>query len=188
MIVDTVEPDTHPIPSPIGLFLGFSWIAVLAFGGVLPWARFVLVDRRRWLTAEEFTDMLALCQLLPGPNIVNMSVAIGARFHGIQGAFASVLGLLVLPVTIVLLLVSLYGRFSQVPAVQGALTAMAAAAAGLVVAMAIKLAEPMLRRRFWLTGPVLVLTFIGIGLLRWPLWPVIIVMAPLAIAIAWRAR
>ena len=187
-MVETADPETHPDPSPIGLFLGFSWIAVLAFGGVLPWARFVLVERRRWLTPDEFIDMLALCQLLPGPNIVNMSVAIGARFHGARGAIASVLGLLVLPVTIVLLLVSLYARFSEVPAVQGALSAMAAAAAGLVVAMAVKLAEPMLRQRFWLTAPVMALTFIGIGLLRWPLWPVILVVAPLSVAIAWRAR
>jgi chromate transporter len=188
MIVDGGEADAHPVPSPAELFLGFSWIAVLAFGGVLPWARFVLVERRRWLNAEEFTDMLALCQLLPGPNIVNMSVAIGARFHGVRGSVASVFGLLLGPVTIVLLLVSLYARFAAVPAVQGALTAMAAAAAGLVIAMAIKLAEPMLRRRFWIAAPVMLLTFIGIGVLRWPLWPVILVMAPLAIAIAWKTR
>ncbi len=186
--MDAAQSDTQPIPSPADLFLGFSSIAILAFGGVLPWARFVLVERRRWLSPEEFTDMLALCQLLPGPNIVNMSVAIGARFHGARGALASVLGLLVLPVAIVLLLVSLYARYAQVAAVQGALTGMAAAAAGLVVAMAVKLAEPVLRRRFWLAAPVIVLTFVGVGLLRWPLWPVILVMAPLAIAIGWRVR
>jgi chromate transporter len=188
MMIDPADPADVPAPSVAELFLGFSAVAALAFGGVLPWARFVLVERRRWLTPDEFIDMLALCQLLPGPNIINMSVAIGARFQGAVGAIASVLGLLVLPVTVVLLLLSLNARFAAVPAVQGALAGMAAAAAGLVVAMAVKLAEPILRRRFWAAAPIVVLTFIGIGLLRWPLWPVIIVMAPLAATLAWRVR
>jgi len=180
--------DVAAAPTPVGLFLGFMRIAAFSFGGVLPWARFVLVERRRWLSAEEFTDTLALCQLLPGPNIVNMSVAIGARFHGPWGSLAAISGLMLLPIAIVLVLATLYGRYEHVPAVSRALGAMAAAAAGLVVAMAVKLAEPMLRRRFWFTAAFVAATFAAAAVLRLPLWPVILVLAPLAIVAGWRTR
>lgn len=181
-------PGALPVPTVPELFLGFARVAALSFGGVLPWARFVLVERRRWLTSEEFTDTLALCQLLPGPNIVNVSVAVGARFHGPVGSLAAVLGLTTLPVAIVLALATAYARFAEVPAVAGALSGMAAAAAGLVVAMALKMGEPILRQRFRASAPVIAATFAAVALLRWPLWPVILVMAPLAVWAGWRTR
>jgi chromate transporter len=177
-----------PPPSPAALFLGFMRIAALSFGGVLPWARFVLVERRRWLTGDEFTETLALCQLLPGPNIVNMSVAIGARFHGARGSLCAVLGLVLLPLVVVLLLATAYDAFRDVPAVARALNGMAAAAAGLVIAMAAKMAWPMLRRRPWSAAPVMALTFVLVALVRLPLLPVVLIMAPIAVAAAWRVR
>ena len=175
-------------PSLADLFLGFARVAAFAFGGVLPWVRYVVVERRRWLTPDEFTDTLALAQLLPGPNIVNMSVAIGARFHGIPGALASVLGILGVPVAVVLVLAAFYAEFADVPAVGRALTGMAAAAAGLIIAMAAKMAFPMLRKRFWPAAPVIATVFVAVALFRLPLWPVLLVCAPLSIAAHWRAR
>ncbi|WP_375461213.1 chromate transporter [uncultured Enterovirga sp.] len=188
MIEQGPEPDLAPTPSPWALFLGFMRIAALSFGGVLPWARFVLVERRRWITSQDFTDTLALCQLLPGPNIVNMSVAIGARFHGPVGSLASITGLMALPVVIVLVLATLYGQYQEVPAVGRALAAMAAAAAGLVTAMAMKMAEPLLRRRFWQSAPFIALTFAAVAIFRLPLLPVVLCLAPLAVAAGWRSR
>ena len=170
------------------LFVGFARVSALAFGGVLPWARHVMVEQRRWLTPDEFTDTLALCQLLPGPNIVNMSVAIGARFHGIRGALAAVLGILGVPVAVVLILAAFYAEFADVPAVGRALAGMAAAAAGLIMGMAAKMADPMLRRRFWPAATFIALTFVAVALLRLPLWPVLIVLAPLSVAAHWRLR
>jgi chromate transporter len=182
------EFETPPIPSAAELFVGFMRVSAFAFGGVLPWARYVLVERERWLTSDEFIDVLALCQLLPGANIANMAIAIGGRFQGKIGAASALLGLLALPVTIAILLASLYAQFAQLPAVQGALAGMAAAAAGLIVAMAVKLAQPMLRRRPFATAPVIALTFGLVGLARLPLLAVIAAMAPIAILIAWRAE
>lgn len=181
-------PDEAAVPSLGALFAGFFSVAALAFGGVLPWARFVMVDKRRWLTPDEFTDTLALCQLLPGPNIVNMGVAVGARFHGPAGSLVALAGLMGLPVAVVLTLATLYARFATLPQVTGALAGMAAAAAGLVVAMALKLAEPILRRAFLASAPVVALMFAAIAILRLPLWPVILVVAPLSVALAWRFR
>lgn len=179
---------TQPPPTLLGLFLGFTRISAFAFGGVLPWARYVIVERRQWLTPEEFIDMLALCQLLPGPNIVNMSVAIGARFRGPPGAVAAVFGIMGLPIVVVLSLAAFYARFAQLPAVNGALDGMAAAACGLVIAMAAKLAEPVLRKRFRTAAPFILLTFVAVALFRFPLWPVVAIVAPLSIAAGWRTR
>lgn len=180
----------EPIPDPalLQIFLGFASISALAFGGVLPWARHVLVDRRRWLTPEEFVDMLALCQLLPGANIINMSVAIGARFRGGIGSLVAVLGMMALPITIVLALIGIYSHFAGSPRLEGALAAMAAAAAGLVIAMAAKMAEPVFRARFRTAAPFMALTFVAVAILQLPLWPVILVLAPLSIAVGWRRR
>jgi chromate transporter len=187
-MMERAESGAHPMPSVGELFFGFMRVAAFAFGGVLPWARYVLVERKRWLTPDEFVDMLALCQLLPGANIANMAIAIGGRFQGKLGAASALLGLLALPVTVALGLVSLYAQFAELPEVRGALAGMAAAAAGLIVAMAVKLAEPMLRRRPLATAPVIVLTFGLVGILRLPLWLVLLAIAPLAILIAWRAE
>lgn len=175
-------------PSCLDLFVGFARIAAFAFGGVLPWARYVIVERRRWLTAEEFTDHLALCQLLPGANIVNLSIAIGARFRGPAGSTAALLGLMILPVVVVLCLGGLYARYAHIPAVGGALAGMGAAAAGLVLGTAYRMAEPLLRRRFWAAGPFILLTFLAVAILRLPLWPVLLVLAPMAIWAGWRVR
>jgi chromate transporter len=95
------RPATHP-PTPRALFTGFLGIGVSGFGGVMPWARRLLVEQRRWLTADEFTDMLSLCQFLPGPNIVNVAVAVGARFCGARGVLAGLAGLMIVPFAIVI--------------------------------------------------------------------------------------
>ena len=142
----------------------------------------MLVEKRRWLSDEDFTQTLALCQVLPGPNIVNMSIAIGARYRGASGALVSFLGLLGLPVAMLLALAGIYDRYADLPSVRNGLIAVAAAAAGLVLAMAFKLARPLLRRRPLGATPFILATFLAIGILRWPLWPVVLVLVPLSIA------
>jgi len=173
-------------PDLLDLFLEFLGIAAVAFGGVLPWVRYALVERRRWLTPDEFTHMLALCQLLPGPNIVNLSIAVGARFHGAAGSAAALLGLMGLPVALVLGVAALYARFAELASVRGALIQVAAAAAGLVIAMAVKMAVPLLRRRFVQAVPFMLAAFVAVGLLRLPLVAVVLVLAPFSVAASWR--
>ncbi|HYL32454.1 MAG TPA: chromate transporter, partial [Stellaceae bacterium] len=104
-------------PTLWDLFLHFMLISAVAFGGVLPWARRKLVEDRRWLTEREFLDTLALCQFLPGPNIVNLSIAVGARFRGLAGSIAAFLGILGLPCFVVVILGALYSRYGNLPAV-----------------------------------------------------------------------
>src|SRR5437879_8309182 len=106
----------------------------------MPFARRVLFRSRRWLSAEEFTDVLSLCQLLPGPNIVNVAVCVGARYHGVRGAVAAFAGLMPAPFFIVLALGALYTEYGHLPAVSALFRGLSAAAAGLIVAMGLKLA------------------------------------------------
>src|SRR5271170_6526978 len=79
------------------LFMGFLFVGLRGFGGVLPWARQMIIEERHWLTEEEFTELYSLCNLLPGPNIVNVSIALGARFQGWAGSIAAFSGLMTAP-------------------------------------------------------------------------------------------
>src|SRR3712207_4593762 len=85
-------------PSLSEVFLAFAWMSLHGFGGVLPWARRVLIEEKKWMTAEEFNEAFALCQFLPGPNIVNFSIVYGSRLHGAIGAIVAFVGLLGPPV------------------------------------------------------------------------------------------
>ncbi len=174
--------DPAPVPSLPALFLGFLSVGVSAFGGALPWARAMVVERRRWLSPAEFTDLLGLCQFLPGPNVINLSVALGARFHGLAGAFATFGGLMAAPMAIVIGLGAIYARYSQIPAVQHAFAGLAAAAAALVLATALKIAAPLRARPLGIF--IALLTFAAIAVLRYKLPFVILVMAPVSISLA----
>ena len=165
-----------PAPGLWGLFGGFLQVGMLGFGGVLPLARRMVVERRRWLSAGEFTDLLALCQFLPGPNVVNLAIALGGRFRGPAGALAAVLGLLGGPVAVVIGIGAVYGRFAAVPAVAHGLAGLAAAASGLVLATALRIAAPLRRRPAGLA--VALLALLAVALLRVPLLLVLLVLTP----------
>lgn len=173
---------------PLKLFLAFLSVTAIGFGGVMPWARRMIVERKRWLTPEEFNDVLALCQFLPGSNIVNLSVAMGARMAGALGSLAAFLGVVGLPVIIVMLLGASYHRWGGLAPVQGALTAMSAAAAGLVIATAAKMTLVQLRRRPVQALPFMLAAFVMVGIFRWPLEWVVLGLCPFSIAAATWAR
>ena len=181
------EPLPQPA-SPAELFFTFNRLALQGFGGVLAVAQRELVERQRWLSREQFVEMLALSQVLPGPNVVNLALMFGDRFFGLRGALAAVGGMLVVPLFIVMALTAAYAEFSRIALVSGALRGMGAVAAGLIIATALKLIGTLRTNRL---GPALaaafaVLTFVMIALLHWPLVWVIAGLGSLAIAIAWR--
>lgn len=178
---------TSTSPGTAELFLRFMQVAVSGFGGVGPWAQRMLVEERRWLSAEEFTDLMSLCQFLPGPNIVNIAVCVGARFHGARGALAAFAGLMIAPFAIVLGLGVLYTQYGDLPAVSSAFRGVSAAAAGFIVAMGLKMAaSKRLRSAMALFAMV---TFISMALVRVPLGLLLIVVAPLSVAAAfWRRK
>ncbi len=178
------EPELAPElrPSCGELFAGFFSIGISGFGGVLPWARRMIVERRAWLSGPEFTDMLALCQFLPGPNIINLSVVLGSRFRGSRGARAAIAGLLAAPLVLVSILGDAYGRFQHYPVVARAIAAVAAAASGLILSMAIKIARPLLRDLRAI--PVAVLACAGLALAHLSLLLTMAVTVPLGLLLA----
>ena len=177
-------PSTAPIPSHAELFLAFFRITLTGFGGTLPWTRRMFVERKRWLTEQEFNDVYALCQFLPGPNVVNLTAVFGSRMRGATGAAAAWAGFLVLPTAAMLLAGMLYSAYGDVEAVRRVLNGVAPAAAGLILATAVKMAMPLFRRLD--PAPlVMIATALAIGLLRWPLVPVMLTVTPASIALAW---
>jgi chromate transporter len=181
------EQATARPESKAELFFTFNRLALQGFGGVLAIAQRELVERKHWLTREQFVEMLALSQVLPGPNIVNLALIFGDRFFGLRGAFAALVGMLAMPLLIVLVLAAAYAEFSRLEVVSGALRGMGAVAAGLVISTAIKLMGTLRSSRLGvpLAGVVAALTFVAIAWLRWPLVGVIVGLGSLAIAAAW---
>lgn len=125
--------------NPGEVFVAFTRMSLMGFGGVLPIAQHELVDRLQWLTREEFVEMLSVGQVLPGPNVVNVALMVGDRFFGWRGAMAALGGMLCAPSVLVMSLAMLYTGFADQPMVNGALRGMGAVSAGLVLATALKL-------------------------------------------------
>ena len=176
-------PDPRPGPqSLLELFLAFTSLASQSFGGVLPWAHRMLVEKKKWLTREEFVELLAFSQLMPGPNICNLALLLGERYFGWRGAVVGLLGMLSLPAIVVVSIGVLYSEFSSVSVVRHAVIGMGAAAAGLIMGTAIKLARSQNRR--WLGFGML--AFFAVGVLRLPVGWVMLVLVPAAVTLAWR--
>lgn len=192
LIPSSAEPPASPFsaapqrpqPTLTELFTAFAKISLSGFGGVLAWSRRMMVDERKWLTAEQFNETYALCAFLPGGNILNFSVVFGARFGGIRGALVAVAGLMGPPLLLVLAIASIYARYGDLPLLRRALTGVAAAAAGLMMATVAKMARPLFRNRA-VIGPLIALaTFVAIGIVQWPLPLVLAVIVPVSIAAA----
>jgi chromate transporter len=178
--------DSQARPGLAALFMGFFTIGVCGFGGVLPWARRMVVEQRRWMTAAEFADLVGICQFLPGGNVINLSVAVGARFAGARGAVAAFAGLTASPMAIVIGLGGLYDRYSDLPIVRHGMAGLAATVSALVLATALKIASPLRSRPIGIV--VALATFLAVAALRWPLPPVLLAAAPLSMLLAWRFR
>ena len=178
----------HALPpiSRAALFASFLKMGLLGFGGVLPLARQVLVVERRWFDDRAFAELIGMCQVLPGPNVVNLSVVIGSRTHGPLGALIALTGLLFVPVVVMLAIAYFYAAIAHDPLTRSAIAAASAAAAGLILGTGLRLlmqTRPPLRGL--LTGGA---AFVAVGVLHWPLFWVILVLVVVAIGAEWSAR
>ncbi|MDF0604780.1 chromate transporter [Neisseriaceae bacterium TC5R-5] len=169
------------VPSTRQLFFGFLHLGMTAFGGALPLAHRMIVERQRWLNETQFVELLGLCQFLPGGNVINLAVALGMRFRGVAGALAALLGLIAVPSVVVILLGTLYQHYQADPHIKHLFAGLAAAAAGLLIQMAIKIVLP-LRKHLVLAG-LAGLCFIAIAWLRLPLLWTMLVLTPISILI-----
>lgn len=174
------EGTTRPT-SLLGFFLTLNWMALQGFGGVLTVAQRILCEQKKWLTPKQFAEDWAVSQVLPGPNIVNLSIVLGDRYFGIRGAFVAVLGLFLAPLILVLIVATLYNQFTNIAVVTGAVKGMGAVAAGMIGAVGLKLfvsikTSSMGRMAF---GAVAAASFVMVALLRIPLiWTIVLIGIP----------
>ena len=182
------EPARPRPQSPADLFWSFTWLALQGFGGVLAVVQRELVEKKRWMTNEEFVEDWAVAQTMPGPNVVNLSIMIGDRHFGLRGALAALAGMLAFPLFLVLALAVAYAEFASHPAVAGALRGMGAVAAGLIAGVGIKLFASI--RQHPLGRPVcMVLTALTIAAMAWlrlPLFWILPVLGGAACVLTFR--
>jgi chromate transporter len=180
------QPQAQP-HSLTALFLACNHIALQGLGGVLPIIQREIVERRAWMTQQEFVQDWAVAQILPGGNIINLCIIVGHRFFGWRGAVAALAGILTVPLLIALALASLYAHWVHVPAVAGAVRGMGAVAAGMIAASAIKMLAGLKHNILgaYACIALIAMTFIAVGLLRWPLMWVVLCLGLPAWAAAW---
>ena len=181
-------PQAKPQPrDKTDLFVSFTLLALQGFGGVLAVVQRELVEKKEWLSPEEFVEDWAVAQTLPGPNVVNLSLMIGGRYFGLAGALSALAGILLFPTIIALSLAAAMAGFVDGAMAKNMLRGMGAVSAGLIIATGIKLApalqsNPMGR---WVCIGIAVFSFVGIGVLRLPLAWVLLGAGTLACLWAW---
>lgn len=190
-------PDAVPPPpaeqraqprSLTDLFISFSILALQGFGGVLAVVQRELVERKRWMTREEFVEEWAVAQIMPGPNVVNLSLMIGGRYFGLRGALVALAGMLTFPLIVVLALALVYAQFADNPNVAGALRGMGAVAAGLITATGLKLFGALKKHPLGVPACIVLglASFAAIALLRWPLAWVLLGLGGLSCVLTYR--
>ena len=182
-----MQPNLQPPKSLRELFVGFTLLALQGFGGVLGVSQQFLCERRKWLTRDEFVEVLAMSQVLPGSSVCNLAMIVGDRFMGWRGALAALAGITLLPLAIVLAMTAAYAQLASVPAVAGALEGMAAVATGLIGGTALKLGVTLKGNAMRLPACLLLgaATFVAVALLHWSLVWVFGGLGLVAWAYAW---
>lgn len=165
--------------SPGALFIAFTVLALQGFGGVIAVAQRELCERRRWLSNTEFLEVFNSAQVLPGPNVCNLSLMIGDRFFGWRGAAAALGGMMAAPLALMLVLawlITLAPHDSPAHGmVRGALSGIAAVAAGQIVGTVLRLAAPLRQHPLgW--GGCLLLAATAFAMMSWLHWPLVWVL------------
>jgi chromate transporter len=182
-MTEIAQPEVEQAVPLTALFTAFLIISLCGVGGGggIVWARRIAVENRRWINDREFADIVSLCQFMPGPNIVGISVCVGAKMRGAIGTIAALSGFLVIPWAVGLALGLLCLEYAHLTILRNILGGIAASAAGLLVATGIRLLLPHRRR------PALLFAGLAFGLIAFgglPLIAVLFGLVPLSIAVA----
>ncbi|TXH86477.1 MAG: chromate transporter [Rhodoferax sp.] len=183
---DTTPPTSataRPRPQSLAdLFWSFTKLALQGFGGVVAIVQRELVDKKQWLTREEFVEDWAVAQIMPGPNVVNLSLMIGDRYFGWRGGLVALAGMLTFPLLILLVVTALFGGMSELPQSQNALRGMGAVAAGMIMAAGLRLAPTLMSNSMGASVSIALAatTLIATAWLRVPLLYVLLGLGGLA--------
>jgi chromate transporter len=184
-------PEGGPaVPARVGLnrlLATFVRLGTLTFGGgVQSWIHREVVQRLGWIDDKSFLSGMTVAQILPGANPVNMALYVGLQLRGGIGAAVAVFGMLIPAFCTTLLLGALYRSYGHLEVVHFVLAGMAAAGVGATLTMGIKIARRLPRNL--VTALIAGAVFVLVGVLRWPMIPVVAVMVPLSIALAFVAE
>lgn len=162
----------------------FFWIGLFSFGGgLMPWIQREIVIKRGWMRDEEFLPGVALAQVLPGVNSTNMAVYVGRHLLGVPGAAVALIGMLTGPFAAMLVAAYTYKAILGVPALHAAMAGVAAAAIGMLLRMGVSAVRTASKGALPIC--VMLCVFVAIGVLKWPLVPVVLVATPLSVLAAW---
>jgi chromate transporter len=166
----------------------FARVGLTSFGGGLSaWIYREVVTDRRWLSESEFLGALTLGQVLPGANVVNLAIYIGHRLRGARGSMAAACALTVPPMIVIVLLATALHRITEFTMVHDLLEGLAAAAVGMTVSVGVRTARASFAVHRW-SLPLMLAVFLAVGILRWPLVPVAIVVGAAGLLLAWKGR
>lgn len=183
-----IDPPRLRPASLLDLFISFTILALQGFGGVLAVVQRELVERKRWLTQEEFIEEWAVAQIMPGPNVVNLALMIGNRYFGLRGGLVALAGMLTVPLMVVLVLAVLHSHYAQHPGVAGALRGMAAVSAGMIAATGLKLASALGKHPLpmWLTAAIALLCVVFVVVLHLPLAYTLLILGSIGVTLTYR--
>ena len=183
--MDSNGPNAHaqapPDVSCLSLLLGFMTVGMIGFGGIANALFHVVVEKRKWLTVEDYTMTFGMAQILPGAAPINTSIMIADRFQGMAGVICAISGLLCVPLVSLIALALVYDQFADVPEVQYGTIASVAAAAGLSLGTALKASFRVLHNM-----PKILLalaSFAAIGIFRMPMIPAMLALMVLALSL-----
>lgn len=185
-MADPAQEDLAPRPSLLQLAGVLFWIGVFSFGGGLSgWIHRQVVHRYRWMTNDDFLSGIALAQVVPGANVTNLCVYVGYRIRGAIGAMVSLFALMSGPTVLCVFVALLYHYVQDYPVLHACVDGVAAAAVGLNIRLGIVGTQRLQRMRRIAPMVAMVATFVAVGVMEWPLVPVVLVIAPLSVAAVW---
>jgi Chromate transport protein ChrA len=155
-------------------------------GGLTAWVHREIALKRGWMTDAEFFTGLALCQVLPGVNVVNLSVYVGQRLRGVVGSVVCAIAVLIGPFFAVIAMVTLYDQIAEFPWLSDFLDGVAVAAVGLLVSVALRSVRSTFRGI--MPFAVAIALIVTVGVLHWPMIPMALTLGPLSVLSAWLTR
>jgi chromate transporter len=180
-----MEATTSKDPVPLlALYRVFFYIGSFSFGGgLVSWIHREIVTVRQWMTTEEFLTGVALSQILPGVNSVNASIFVGQRLRGPLGALVCVAAMLTGPFIAIAIAAAVYQRTVGIVWFSDAIDGIAAVAIGMLTRLGLEGS----RRVFSGIVPALAMavTFVCVGILKWPMLEVVAFVAPISVALSW---
>ncbi len=167
------------------IFTSFLKIGAFTFGGgyaMIPLIEAEMIERRGWLTREEFWNQLTIAQSIPGPIALNTAVFVGYKTRGVKGALAALVGVVIPSFVIILLIATSFADFKDNNVVVAAFKGMRPAVVALIAAPLISMAKGM---NWWKIALALavsvVIWLLGIS----PIW---FIFVGALVGIAWSFR